>query len=154
MGKVEGSDQENTRTSTDSFHEEPVEEFTKAIADLIPISLSVCEIDNSWKEGVTVKGFTVKETKQGSRSVVISLEKELENHAVPWKFKTPQFHIDKPAAGEGFEMEIKPAQAAKVGEALLRTEKYRDGERSQQLLFDPNDGTSEEEGGEDELQMI
>lgn len=149
LGKIEGTDQTNTRVGTDSFHEEPLAEFTAAISELTPIALTACEIPDTWKEGVSVTGFQVKHTKQGSRSVILHVEKLLENFATPWKFKTPQVHIDPAQDGEDYEMEIKPNLAAKVAEAIHRAEKYRDGERSQQLLFEQGAET----GGEDELPM-
>lgn len=149
IGQAGKSKESNTRKFTDTILEEPLPEFSKAIADLIPVAINVCEFEKSYSSGLVVVGLSIHYTKQGSRSVILHMTKKLEEFDTLWKFNTPQFHVDKPEDGESFVMEVKPNQAAKVLTAIFQAEKYRDGERSQQLLFDS--AVTEEQGGEDEL---
>lgn len=150
IGKAGEVSEDNTRDFTDTIREQPLGEFTKAIEGLTSVALSACELDKSYSSGLTVTRFDVRYTKQGSRSVILHCEKSLEASEKPFKFKTNQIHIDSPTDGENFVMEVKPGLAAKAQEAIFAAEKYRDGERSQALLFNPDSGTEE---GEDEFKM-
>lgn len=145
-------DAENVRKSTDDYHEQPLPEFSEAFEKLKPVVTELIEVSAKWANGLTVQGFSLRETKGGTRSVMLHCEKLIDNKESEWSFTTPWARIDKAQDGESGGLGMSEKHAAFVATAIHESERYLTGERSQKLLFDDSsagkgdDMFSKEEG--------
>ena len=130
-----GSETADLIESTVTAHEEPLPSFTKAFEKLPAVFCSIMELPADWATGLTVRKLTIKRTKAGTRSVIISCTKQLEVrrdhlHTVG----TPVVQIEKASEGESGAVEVDGKLCKIILTAIHEAEKYQTGERSQTLL--------------------
>lgn len=145
-------DAENVRKQTDDYHEQPLPEFSEAFLKLESVATTLIEVGAKWSNGLTIEGFSLRETKGGTRSVMLHCLKLIDNKDSEWSFTTPWARIDKAQDGENGSLGMSEKHAALVATAIHESERYLTGERSQKLLFDDSttnkgeDMFSQEEG--------
>ena len=121
--------------STITAKEEPLPSLTKAWEKLKAVFCDVLELDASYSDGLTITTISIRRTKAGTRSVVLGATKQLEcRRDFLHKMQTPCFQIDKSADGESGGVEVEKKMADAVAKAIHESERYMQGERSQQLL--------------------
>lgn len=129
---------ENVATEERSVtaHEEPLPSLLKAFGALPPVFCEILELPAEYATGLSIYGFTISYTKQGTRSIKLRAKKQLESRSeFLHPLDAPMIQIDKPADGESGEVQIKDAKLLKlVIKAIQEAEKYANGERSQAIL--------------------
>ena len=135
MANKETDDTNDLVESKVTAKEEPLPEFTAAISDLRTVYCSIMEEDPSWKEGLMIDKISIRRTKQGTRSVILSGTKQLECrvdflHPVC----APCVQIDPATDGESGAVTIPAPLADAIKKAIHEAERYMKGERSQTVL--------------------
>jgi hypothetical protein len=138
MNVVANKDTDDTNDLVESkitAKEEPLPSLTKAWNALPAVFCEILELDASYTAGLTITKMAIRRTKQGTRSVILHATKQLECRSeFLHTMSTPCVQIDKAADGESGAVEIDKKLAAAVQKAILESEKYMQGERSQTLL--------------------
>lgn len=129
---------ENVATEERSVvaHEEPLPSLPKAFGALPPVFCEILELPAEYATGLSIYGFTISYTKQGTRSIKLRAKKQLESRTeFLHPMDAPMIQIDKPADGESGEIQIKDSKLLKlVIKAIQEAEKYANGDRSQAIL--------------------
>lgn len=138
MNVVANKDTDDTNDLVESkitAKEEPLPSLTKAWAALPAVFCEILELDASYTAGLIINKMAIRRTKQGTRSVILHATKQLECRSeFLHTMSTPCVQIDKAADGESGAVEIDKKLATAVQKAILESEKYLAGERSQSLL--------------------
>lgn len=138
MNVVANKDTDDTNDLVESkitAKEEPLPSLTKAWAALPAVFCEILELDSSYTAGLCITKMAIRRTKQGTRSVILHATKQLECRSeFLHTMSTPCVQIDKAADGESGAVEIDKKLATAVQKAILESEKYLAGERSQSLL--------------------
>jgi hypothetical protein len=125
-------------------HEAPLESFDTALQALGHVASKILELRND--SGVIVESLSIRRTKHGTRSAVITITKHLKATDKPHRQKTPVFQFDDPTEGEG-SRECDAEQAQLINTMVMEAEKYIGGERQQMLLgtvtAEPENGSAE-----------
>lgn len=147
LGGAKGT--HNVRRQTDDYEEAPLPDFSAALDALAGVAVEVMEIPTGWADGLSVDGFSLRETKAGTRSAKIHFTKKLDRDEHEWSASTPWFRIDKAQDGEAGSLGCSAKNAARVATAIYEAERYIGGERSQMLLIEEQDPNTA--GGKDQL---
>ncbi|GAA5117080.1 hypothetical protein JIN84_17970 [Luteolibacter yonseiensis] len=117
-------------------HEEPLPELPAAFGKLPPVFCEIMELPAEYATGLSVTGFTISHTKQGTRSVKLHAKKQLETRTdFLHPMSSPMIQIDKPADGESGDVQLKdPKMLKALNKAIKEAENYAGGKRSQKLL--------------------
>ena len=115
--------------------EEPLESLSKAWDGLKKVFISILELPDDYVDGLTVTTMSIRRTKAGTRSVTMEATKQLEcRQSFLHTITTPCVQIEPSADGESGAVEIETKLALAVMKAIHESERYMEGERSQQLL--------------------
>lgn len=115
--------------------EEPLPTLTKAWDGLKKVFVSILELPDDYVDGLTVTTLSIRRTKAGTRSVTMEATKQLEcRQSFLHTLTTPCVQIEASADGESGAVEIEKNLAEAVMKAIHESERYMEGERSQQLL--------------------
>lgn len=115
--------------------EEPLESLSKAWDELKQVFTSILELPDNYVDGLSITTLSIRRTKAGTRSVMMEAAKQLEcRQSFLHTLTTPCVQIEPSADGESGAVEIEKNLAAAVMKAIHESERYMEGERSQQLL--------------------
>lgn len=117
--------------------EAPLPELISVFGELPPIVCRILRIPVEWAEGLRVFKLSVHRTKQKTRSVSFKFTKVIDlgpNSSKLHTMETLWVRIDPPEVGESGSLEVSEDDQAVIFRALLETERYAKGERSQKLL--------------------
>lgn len=135
LANKETDDSNDTVESKVTAKEEPLPSFTKAFDALPAVVCEILEVPKDYTTGMTITRLAIRRTKQGTRSVIISFNKQLEcrsEHLHP--MSTPCIQVDKQADGESGAVQIEKKLANAITKAIHEAERYMGGDRSQKLL--------------------
>ena len=115
--------------------EEPLPSLTEAWDGLRKVFTSILELPDDYVNGLTITTLSIRRTKAGTRSVTMEATKQLEcRQSFLHTLSSPCVQIEPSADGESGAVEIDKKLASAVMKAIHESERYMEGERSQQLL--------------------
>lgn len=133
--QIEETDTKDIIESKITAREEPLPSFSKAMAALPAVVAEILETGPAWIEGLTLTKLTIRRTKSGTRSVILSCTKQLEvRRDFLHPIETPCVQIDPASEGESGGVELDAKLAKAITKAIHEAERYMSGERSQKLL--------------------
>jgi hypothetical protein len=133
--KETDEDINDTVESKITAKEEPLPTLTKAWDGLKAVFVNILELPDDYVDGLTITKLSIRRTKAGTRSVTMEATKQLEcRQSFLHTLTTPCVQIEPSADGESGAVEIEKKLAAAVMKAIHESERYMEGDRSQQLL--------------------
>ena len=113
--------------------DQPTEAFKKALQALAPFVCDICEFEENYKAGMTIRGITCTySSEKRVMGVMIHVVKKLPESNRVFPFNTPFLPEASPVEG-GAEL-ARPCAIA-IRELLREAEKYINGERAQIDMF-------------------
>lgn len=117
--------------------------FKNALQNLVIPVIEVMGLPKDYRENMTIIGFQLKYTEQGTRSMAIIFDKQIEKLGGKTKrFACPFFRIEKPGDGESGDLEVEAKTAKLCMDAITEAKEYIMGRRAQMTFKEIADATN------------